>query len=247
MSLFGGVLATLLSMDTPTLSTALHNTWMTYQELVKLSRKTPKNRHIHELRVVTQRLEAALVLSSGMTDSKKIDELIQELRGIRRHLGPLRDLYVERKIAQDWPEELKLFYQRKFAKFLKTQIRREAQKDKKYLKDLRLKKQWKEIQKIIVRLQEEEIRLQPDEIQILKENTVEKSAIQVKETLRDLKSDDIKTLHHFRIQSKRLRYQKELVDIKGVDPLIIIQKKVGALMDQRVMTKTLKKFLKANA
>lgn len=234
-------------METKNLSTSLQNVWSNYEELLKLSSKKSNNRNIHKLRIATQRLEAGLILSSGITDSRWFDKLIQELRHTRKQIGPLRDLYVERKIARKWPPQLQFFYSKKFSTFLKDKIKSEEKADKKFLKTIPLKKQKKHIGKIIWRLKDQESRLEASEIQKLKDNTLEKSFIQVKETLREMKPDDIKTLHHFRVQSKRLRYQKEFVEPSAVDPLIEIQQKVGTIIDQKVMTKTLKKFLKDNA
>lgn len=219
------------------LSHVLIRSWLQYEDSVHRSLNKTSESNVHNLRIATQKLEAALVLAHGCLRIKNFPGFIQEIRGTRKQTGPLRDLQVESRVlsaAGTEGEELEFF-----EKTIRGEIKGTQKKVRKFLKVLSLSAQKRRVRKIEFELSCLEEGFNPE---VIKEKMVEvmrENREQLSEELKKNPHPDSETLHHLRMKIKRFRYLLESFNFifqrrhDDVDELKEIQSGLGSLLDHQ--------------
>src|SRR5215813_13787463 len=80
---------------TDELSSSFDNSWKRFSAAWKTARAKASEKSIHDLRVNTRRLIAALDLARALSKRDEIAELQRHFRKVLKRMGPLRDLQVQ--------------------------------------------------------------------------------------------------------------------------------------------------------
>jgi CHAD domain-containing protein len=232
------------------LSQALNRAWNAYEKQVHLARKTISTRNIHQLRISTQRLEAALTLAHSLRSTHHSKNVIALMKQIRKNLGPLRDAQVESSALTDLRErKIDGHEQREFSTFFSEQKNKAKIKAVKCLKGISLGHERKRVEKIIKRLEQIEVKHDQKQIQSQLESKMKSSVSKFNKVMKNIDPDRIKEIHRFRIMAKKLRYQGECINqLTGsvkydLQNLKTAQSVAGRIQNDNILIGTLDKFL----
>lgn len=220
--------------------------WDVYVKVLKRSKTNASEKNIHELRVSTQKFEAALSLARGLIDSDEPEFLIKELKRTRKRLGQLRDLQVEsKKFRTTGNKRL-----RTFSNYIDSREKKVKKKTMHCLNGVSMELQNKSVLKIRNSLAEFEKEHSRHSIQDASEKKVKAIYDDLEKTISDPKKLKLKDIHHSRILVKRLRYQGKILDAVfgshrlDLKALRSAQVLVGKIQDEHTLQKTMEKYLK---
>ena len=185
------------------LSDNLEKAWRNYEQSVHASRDKLSPKHIHKLRISTQRLEAVLTLAHSLKDVKHADHITELLKKIRKSLGPLRDSQVESPILKN------VHATKKMIEFFKQDKHHAKKKAQKALENIQLKHERSIIDDVLKEILDIEFSKNKKEIQSQLDQKMKSSVFKFNLLLSKVDPEEMKDIHHFRIFAKKLRYQAE--------------------------------------
>ena len=233
-----------------TLSQSLQKTWIAYEKQVHLSRKSISTRNIHQLRISTQKLEAALTLAHSLRPTHHSKNIIKLIKKVRKNLGPLRDIQVESSTLTDLrAQKPNGIEPREFSTFFSEQKSRAKKKAVKCLDRISLGNERKRIDKITKRLELIEVQHDPKQIQSQLNSKMKSSVLKFNGIMKNVNPESVKEIHRFRILTKKIRYQGECVNaLTGLakydlENLKTVQSVAGRIQNDSILIGTLDRFL----
>ncbi len=228
------------------ISHSLIRAWLEYQRLVGLAIEKKSTGNIHNLRIATQKLEAAIVLSKNIVDIRHPRRIVREFRDVRKSVGPVRELQVKLKGLKSSGTK-----QSHKKKVLLKRLEIIQEKSSHSLEEIRLRHQEKDIRSIEFKLLCREEKERPGVLRdILVDLLIKKRAklCAELETFSQFKLDE---LHHLRMKIKRFRYMKEVFNsIAGLGQddiceLVKVQRNLGVILDSKELDRSeIKKLIK---
>lgn len=233
-----------------TLSHSLINSWQKYKKQVHLSRDKISNRHIHDLRISTRKLEAILNLVNALHPTKRSRYLISLIKKVRKDLGPLRDIQVEAEMLKKHNNETpNLKNDSAFIRFIAKQKRRKKKEANRHLKDISLKSEKLSVDKVVKKIEQIELQKGQKKIQSLLVQEIKSSMLKFNQVLTKMSAGSANEVHQVRIIAKKLRYRSyflnatnglghfDLVGLKG------IQNIAGQIQNDSILLNSLDQFL----
>jgi CHAD domain-containing protein len=228
----------------------LASLWTRYKELLHLAQIRFSRKSIHELRIASRRLEAALTLVDGLCRKHQAKDLMAIVRRTRKKMGALRDAQVEARMGKTFLQHHSFRTRNGLIRFYKDTEKNEQKKVKIFFKELSMEDAEKLLRGIVKELRERDKSMAPAQLINHIDSVVGKSQRRVSKSRATLSPRKPKRLHRFRVLVKRLRYQGEVqmrlfgdssVDIKNLKRA---QRVAGVACDEQVFRKSLKCYFK---
>ncbi len=232
------------------LSRSILKIWDNYEKQVRLSRAKSSTKNIHQLRILTQKMEAALTLAGVLKTNRNWKNILFLIKKVRKSLGPLRDIQVEAKILKSL--KVKRLDQKESADFAEFFYRRKAAAKKKAIKCLSkisLKKERSAVSKLVKKIIKIEKQKSPRQIQIEIGREMKSTQLELVHMAAHIDPRRAADIHQFRIHAKKLRYQKEILNSLSNSPkfnlesLKMAQSRAGRIQNNSTLIDTLDQFL----
>ena len=229
--------------DNKLLSENLEKSWKRYERSVHASRENLSPQNIHQVRVATQRLEAALSLAHSLKEMKKADHITNLLKKVRKGLGPLRDSQVGSNQLEN------IHGGKKLAESFKQDQHHAQKKARTALKNIELKHDKLNLIKITKNVCEIESKEKRKDLQKQLDHKMKSSILKFNLLLGKINPEQMKEIHHFRIFAKKLRYQAECIQSFNkklqfsLKELKNVQSVAGKIQNDTVLLNKLNQFL----
>lgn len=230
---------------------AILDHWKPFSAAWKKAKRNSRSEGVHDLRVETRRLNASLVLLHAVSANDRVLEVRRSFKKVRKRLGPLRDVQVERSLLRPWKSSKSV---ESFEKSLKREENKQAKRVLKYLTDRRKKKLHGELKRIA----SVSIPLDSEATQERVKDSLKAAREQFDSALRTTSPDDPARLHALRIAAKTVRYMTEgaarafgIEDAPGSDAdlktLTTYQTELGELRDLQLLEENILQWSKARS
>lgn len=240
-------------MSTPpiSLSQALVQTWEDYEKQIHITRSKTSAKNIHDVRILTQKLQAIVTLSRHLWTKGRKKNIISLIQTVRKDLGPLRDIQVETEALKSLKlKNLSQKTQKHFLKYVFSQQKKAKEKAVLCLKSIHLKHENKQIKKLVKNLQQmEESHVAAAILKQLNLRMI-RDFSKMNHYKKKMDPDKVSNIHHYRLLAKRLRYQGDCINALAgfekynLSDLKQTQNAAGQIQNQRLLINTLKHFIK---
>jgi CHAD domain-containing protein len=227
---------------------AVAGRWEVFREQLVLARRRPGESTIHDLRVATRRLIAAIQMAEALLPESRIRETRNVLRGHLKSFNALRDVHVQllrvAEMQRRFPQV------RPFAADLRVRERRLARAARGEMRRIRVKPLERDITEALEQVLSLFARGATQEAGRLALLGAGGSAFTAAVLrLRSVSPDDPRSLHRFRVSFKKLRYAIEILRPQlpwSVKPLMkkmnAYQTAMGEIQDLEVFTAAVRAF-----
>lgn len=201
---------------------------------------------VHDMRVASRRLGAALLLLESAAHTDLLSEAPRRVKRLMKKLGPLRDAQVQISIVGTWKRR------GNFEKF-KSLLRRREQKHRASVRQYLNARRREKIQRALKDFEREaakRLKDVPSEIVTSRiQNAIEVQRNEVKVAQDKLTRSNPQSLHTLRRSARRLRYSLEAARmVMGAAPeaelkhLRQVQTKLGDRRDRQLLNEELRKW-----
>lgn len=225
--------------SSPALTKPLQRNWKEYQKSLSKAGNNPSRQRVHEFRDSVHRLNAVLEMSYVLHPSKATLNLVEDLKGVRKKFGKLRDTQVELHLLEDYRKE-------KFYQFLKKRRKKAQKKALKGVKNLKLKPQRKRLDRLQKTFKKQ--KLSEKDWSAL-EKSLRTQEMQLKEDLPKISQLSEKRIHELRMLSKKLLFQAQILrdlfqkKIPSLEKYQEVHDVLGEVQNEIVLLRVLEKYL----
>jgi len=192
------------------LSQALLRYWENYARLVQLSSAKASTKHIHQLRISTQKLEAILTLVSNFVPKHQSKKIIDQIRKVRKSVNLLRDSQFEALAIKKQDNSDK--FNSKFTGFFSEEKRHAKKKALRYLKGISIHRQKKYVNMLATKLIDIEAHSDQKQVRSELEDQLNPTLFKFKQAMSKADPLQIEEIHKLRILGKKLFYQQECLN-----------------------------------
>jgi len=227
---------------------AVAGRWEVFREQLALARRRPGEAAIHDLRVATRRLIAAIQMAEALVPESRLGETRSVLRKHLKSFNALRDVHVQLLRVAEMQRRFPQL--RPFATDLRVRERRLARAARGEMRRIRVKPLERDITEALEQVLSLFARGATQEAGRLALLGAGGSAFTAAVLrLRSVSPDDPRSLHRFRVSFKKLRYAIEILRPQlpwSVKPLMkkmnAYQTAMGEIQDLEVFTAAVRAF-----
>jgi CHAD domain-containing protein len=238
-----------------TLRQTFLSTWKNYEKHLEAANQRASTKNIHQLRISTQQLQAALTLMSALKPIPAVKDLAQFIKRLRKNLSSLRDIQVESitfeklKTSDNDSRKLTRFFKQKKARTKKKALRHLSVAAKSPIRF--------QINQVAEGLTQIEDAQTIPKINKQLHEKLHSTALEFNVKMEKLNPASVKDIHKFRILTKKFLYQNEFLNsfatATGRKParrserlfehLKTIQSVTGRIQNDSVLLKTIDQYL----
>ena len=238
-----------------TLRQTFLSTWKNYEKHLEAANQRASTKNIHQLRISTQQLQAALTLMSALKPIPAVKDLAQFIKRLRKNLSSLRDIQVESitfeklKTSDNDSRKLTRFFKQKKARTKKKALRHLSVAAKSPIRF--------QINQVAEGLSQIEDTQTIPKINKQLHEKLHSTALEFNVKMEKLNPASVKDIHKFRILTKKFLYQNEFLNsfatATGRKParrserlfehLKTIQSVTGRIQNDSVLLKTIDQYL----
>jgi CHAD domain-containing protein len=216
--------------------------WTSFSSVWKDVKRDAGPESVHDIRVASRRLSASLFLIHVAAVDDKVLDAKRGIGKVRRRLGPLRDVQVQRaRVSEEKPAKPLL----RFDRALENAERKEIRKAREYLTAARRKKLHRQLERASTL---------PVPYPLAARQRLDEAIGSARAALREAASRFVpeapETLHALRIAIKKLRYMGENAEalfgiaVDDLEELKRLQSALGEIRDLQVLEERVRNWAK---
>lgn len=231
------------------LGEALSKSWDSYEKQVQIALNFTSPENIHQLRILTQKLEAVLTLVNSLHSTYNPKNIMTVIKNVRQNIGPLRDMQVVLTAIENFKDKkLKSREQSELTRFFVSRKRKAKKKAIKCLQEISLNDERKKINKLTEKIRKIELVYDKKKIQSKLNSEMKASVLKFNKVMENVNPEKVRQIHQVRILAKNLRYRAECVnamtgiaqyDLKNLKR---VQSVAGRIQNDTILLKTLGRY-----